>query len=187
MVLFRVKLNLNNFEDVKNNRITANKEKATQILRFYKVLGKMIVYLHNSDNKTAKKHIKEYYEPNIKLLKNVFVFRDIDNLDNELMQTVFTSLFPPSIELDFKFKQHTILEKKAIDEFVKISGIKVKDHTPLELKTLYYSTKITNFITNLNNMLHKNEFWIIFTDKYGLKTKYIPNIDISDSCIYSLY
>jgi len=200
MVLFRVCLNLNNFEDVKENRITTNTKKAQLILDFYKVLAKIIVFLHNKDIKKTRKQFEEYHEPSLKLRKNIFVTRKSENTENPIIQNIINNLFPPCIEIDFEFKINRLLEKKALHEFKKIihnkSGVENRDinkknngksHTYQELRNLYYSTKISSFINYLSYALNTNEFWLAFTKKHGLKTKYIPDISLNDSIVLSLH
>lgn len=190
MVLFRVVLDLNNFQELHDLQET-NQQKAQKTLKFYKVLAKMIVFFHNKDINNTSRLFPEYNEPYLKLCKNLFVFRDATS-DNTIIKDVIKSLFPPRIEIDFEFKIHPVNERKAVSEYYKtIKNRRYKNliskNNSIDIKKLYYSTKITNFINNLNNMLHSNDFWKIFCEKKLLETKYIPNITVSDSIIFSLH
>jgi hypothetical protein len=175
-------LDLHNFNDLQNK--IKNKLKAKQILKFYKVLAKMIVFFNNTDIRNTQKHIQEYNEPYIKLRKNLFVFRDATS-NNEIVQKMLSNIFPPSLEIDFEFKMDINLEQKAVNDFVKTFKIK-PNMSYKEMKKLYYSTKITNFINSLNDVLHDNIMWNKFIDKKCIKTKYVPNISITNSVILSL-
>jgi hypothetical protein len=185
MVLFRIILDLHNFDFLQKNIVNKNKKKAKYILEYYKALGKMIVYFHNSDINNTRQYMKKYYEPYIKLNKNLFVFRDIP--DNISIKNILNKIFPPSLELDIEFTMNPIFEKKAIKTFSKLVNNKDNNITNYkDLRILYYSTKITNFVNNLNNTFTSHFLWNNFIEKYKIKTKYIPNITVNSTSVLSL-
>ncbi len=186
MVLFRVVLELHNFQELQEKLAIKNKKKANSILKFYKSLAKMIVFFNNKDIQETKQHIEDYYEPFIKLCKNLFVFRDATS-DNDIVRQLLSDIFPPCLELDFEFKMHKVLEQKAVKDFAKTNKIKYTTYNYKELRNLYYSTKITTFVSTLNNALHNNMMWQKFIEKKRVKTKYIPHISVSNTTVISLF
>ncbi len=184
--MFRVVLDLHNFQDLQEGSLIKNKEKANNILKFYKSLAKMIVFFNNRDIQKTRQHIEEYYEPYVKLYKNIFVFRDA-NSDNDFVKSLLTNMFPPCLELDFEFKMHKVCERKAVKEFAKSIKVKFNTHNYKELRNLYYSTKITTFVSTLNDALHNNMMWHRFINKKAIKTKYVPQISVSNTMVISLH
>ncbi len=190
MVYFRVCLSLHNFLDAKENKITKNETKAQNIINFYKLLGKKVAFLYNLDIKTTTKYMNDYYEPLIKLRKNILVYKEANDQENEALTDIVKKLFPPSIEIDFEFIMNKENEQLAIKEFKKSIRKHMKKEervtTYKELRRLYYSTKITNFVKNLNSLITTDQLWNIHKEKYNIKTKYSPHIHVEDTTILSL-
>lgn len=191
MVMFRVCLNLNNFDELYKPYMMKNEKKLEKIVSFYKHLAKMIVSFHNDDIRQTRAIFEDYYEPYIKLKKNIFVTHSLNydqdsEYKNDHIESLVQSLYPPLIELDFEFKIQIHLEKKGLKEFtekLRKENIHVKGK---DIRSMYYSTKITNFITNLNVLLIDNNFWKIFLKESGIKTKYTPDITVEDTIVISL-
>jgi len=55
-----------------------------------------------------------------------------------------------------------------------------------ELRALYYSTKIIQFVNRLRGLINDNTLWLRYANRTELKTKYKPNISVSDAAVLSL-
>ncbi len=188
MVRFRVYLHLNNIKKLQAIKDSKTKHKANKILKFYKLLAKLIVYEHNKDIKLTQKHYKEYSEPLINIKKNIFVVSEISEQGNgQALQSLIEKIYPPTIEIDFEFKISQKREDMAIKYFKKAFGHSITKHSSKEIRTLYYSTKIINFVNKLKNYFNSGIYWKIFQSKTQIKTHYIPNISLSDATVLSLH
>lgn len=188
MVRFRVYLNLNNIKQLQSIQDSKAKNKANKILKFYKLLAKLIVYEHNKDIKLTQQQYKEYSEPFINIKKNIFVVSEIpENPAGQILQTLIEKMYPPTIEIDFEFKISKRRENFALSQFKKDFGKSLIKHSEKELRTLYYSTKIINFVNKLKNYFNSGIYWKIFQSKTQIKTHYKPNISLSDATVLSLH
>ena len=188
MVRFRVYLHLNNIRKLQAIKDEKAKHKAKKILKFYKLLAKLIVYEHNKDIKLTQKNFKEYSEPLINIKKNIFVVSDVsENIAGNALQSIIEKIYPPTIEIDFEFKISDSRESIAIKHFKKTFGNSIVKHSAKDLRTLYYSTKIINFVNKLKNYFNSGIYWKIFQSKTQIKTHYIPNISLSDATVLSLH
>lgn len=186
MVLFRLSLNLHNYSDIETKY---SQKKSEYILQFYRMLGDLIRITHNNEIKLTRKQFKDYYEPFIKIKKFIFIKPVAD--DNNPFASIIDRLCPPSLDIDIEFKMSEKHELNAIKQFKKVintSGNKKLLHKSSfnELRTLYYSTKITHFINMLNRFLMNNNYWEYYITQTNFKTKYIPKIDIADNNVLSL-
>jgi hypothetical protein len=188
MVRFRVYLNLNNIKKLQSITDSKAKQKAKKILKFYKLLAKLIVYEHNNDIKLTQQTYNEYSEPLINIKKNIFVVSEIpDNPAGHVLQSLIEKMYPPTIEIDFQFKISKRREHIALTQFKKDFGTSLTKHSNKELRTLYYSTKIINFVNKLKNYFNSGIYWKIFQSKTQIKTHYKPNISLSDATVLSLH
>lgn len=188
MVRFRVYLHLNNIRNLQAIKDSKVKHKAKKILKFYKLIAKLIVYEHNKDIKLTQRNFKEYSEPLIDIKKNIFVVSKIsENSAGHVLHSLIEKIYPPTIEIDFEFKISDASETIAIKHFKKTFGSPTVKHSNKDLRTLYYSTKIINFVNKLNNYFSSGIYWKIFQSKTQIKTHYTPNISLSDATVLSLH
>ena len=182
MVKFRISLNLHNFKHLSETKYS--KQKARKIIQFYKALAQIIKKTHNYDIKRTQKQFKEYCEPLIKIRKNIFT-ETIPNDKNPLAEFIDT-LCPPSIDIDIEFKMNSEREEIALRQFYKDYKGSMNKKSYSELRTLYYSTKIIQFVNNLRGLINDNIFWLRYSNLTELKTKYKPIISVSDAAVLSL-
>ncbi len=188
MVRFRVYLNLNNIKKLQSITDSKAKQKAKKILKFYKLLAKLIVYEHNNDIKLTQQSYNEYSEPLINIKKNIFVVSELPETPaGHILQSLIEKMYPPTIEIDFQFKISKRREHIALSQFKKDFGTSLTKHSNKELRTLYYSTKIINFVNKLKNYFNSGIYWKIFQSKTQIKTHYTPNISLSDATVLSLH
>jgi hypothetical protein len=182
MVKFRISLNLHNFKYLSESKYS--KQKAKKILKFYKALAQIIKNTHNYDVKRTQKQFKEYCEPLIKIRKNIFTQTVAD--DKNPLATLIGTLCPPSIDIDIEFKMNSQREELALRQFYKDYKGSVTKSSYKELRTLYYSTKIIQFVNRLRGLINDNVFWLRYINRAELKTKYKPVISVSDAAVLSL-
>lgn len=182
MVKFRISLNLHNLNNLSDGHYS--KQKAQKILKFYKALAENIKKYHNCDIKRTQKQFKEYCEPLIKIRKNIFT-ETVADLNNPLSAFIDT-LCPPSIDIDIEFKMNSTREEKALKQFYKDYKGSVYKNSYKELRTLYYSTKIIQFMNRLRCLINDNILWLRYANTTELKTKYKPIISVSDAAVLSL-
>lgn len=183
MVKFRVSLNLHNFNNLSGKKYS--KHKAALINNFYTALANIIKSTHNCDIKRTQKQFKEYCEPLIKIRKNIFSKISVTDSNNPLSAFIDT-LCPPTIEIDIEFKMSSKREEVALREFYKNYKGSMNNKSYRELRTLYYSTKIIQFMNRLRNLINENVLWKRYINQESLKTKYQPVITVSDAAVLSL-
>jgi hypothetical protein len=174
MVKFRVSLNLNNFNDYNYSR-----HKTEKIIKFYEALANQIKTIHNYDIKKTQRQFKDYCEPLIKIKKNIFI-------ENTLMPIIKDLCLPPTINIDLEFTMSPHREQLALKRFYNEYKGSMKNKSYIELRSLYYSTKIINFVNRLRNLINDNILWVNYTNRVELKTRYKPNISVSDATVLSL-
>jgi hypothetical protein len=182
MVKFRISLNLHNFNNLSEKKYS--KLKANKILKFYKAIGKLIKKTHNYDVKRTQKQFKEYCEPLIKIRKNIFT-ETVAEEGNPLAALIGT-ICPPSIDIDIEFAMTSQREEIALKQFYKDYKGSVTKSSYKELRTLYYSTKIIQFVNRLRGLINDNVLWLRYVNRQDLKTKYKPDISVSDAAVLSL-
>jgi len=182
MVKFRISLNLHNFKHFSEGKYS--KQKVKKIHQFYKVLAQIIKSTHNCDVKRTQKQFKEYSEPLIKIKKNIFTETTL-TAGNPISAFIGT-LCPPTIDIDIEFKMTSHREEIALKQFHKDYKGSMNNKSYRELRTLYYSTKIINFVNRLKGLINENVFWLQYTNQEELKTKYNPVISVSDAAVLSL-
>ena len=161
MVKFLISLTLHNFET------------KPDIYTFYKSIFIIIKNIYNSSIK--KNHrLKDFYEPFIKIKKHIFKSKTIRS-------TYETN---PKIINVIEFKMSREREELALEQFYKDYNMVHKSYK--ELKTLYYSTKIIQFVTIVKGLISKNIVWTYYKNKMHLQMKYKPNITVSDAVVLSL-
>jgi hypothetical protein len=178
MVKFRVSLNLHNINSINKY----SKHKTNRILKFYRALAELIRRVHNLDVKRTQKQFKEYCEPLIKIRKNIFT----ETTSDSPISSILEYLCPPSIDIDIEFNMTSEREEIALKQFYKDYKGSIKRSSYSELKTLYYSTKIIQFVNRLRGLMNENVLWEHYLNKAGLKTKYKPIISVSDAAVLSL-
>lgn len=180
MVGFRICLNLHNYKKLSAKY---SHEKTKKILRFYTALGNLIKRTHNYDIKRTQKQFKQYSEPLIEIRKNIF---NGDSKTHDPLQAFLNLLCPPTIDIYIDFKLSKKREEIALRQFFKDYKDSLYDKSYKELRTLYYSTKIVQFVSNLRSLINENVLWKHYLNKAELKTKYIPKITVSDATVLSL-
>jgi hypothetical protein len=178
MVKFRISLNLHNINSIDRY----SKYKTNKILKFYRALAELIKRTHNLDIKRTQKQFKEYCEPLIKIRKNVFT--ETTAAEGNPIAAIIEQICPPSIDIDLEFSMTSAREEIALRQFHKDYSIKRISYK--ELRTLYYSTKIIQFVNRLRGLINENILWTHYLNKAGLKTKYKPVISVSDAAVLSL-
>jgi len=173
MVKFRISLKLNNFDKSKN----------IKIIKFYKTLAKIIKSTYNIGVRKKQKQSDTYVQPLIKIKKHVFTESNIDSTNP--LYSLIRATCPPKITLDIEFKLTQEREEFALKRFYKNHN-SMNSKSYKELKALYYSTKIINFVNTLRSLLSYNTLWLYYTNEIKLKTKYKPEIDVSDAIVLSL-
>lgn len=182
MVKFRISLNLHNFKHLSNKKYS--KEKAKKIVKFYKALAEIIKKTHNYDVKRTQKQFKEYCEPLINIRKNIFTESVAD--DKNPLAAFIDTICPPSIDIDIEFKMTSRREEIALRQFYKDYKGSVTKCSYKELRTLYYSTKIIQFVNRLRGLINDDILWLRYANRKDLKTKYKPVISVSDAAVLSL-
>jgi hypothetical protein len=180
MVRFRVSLNLHNINSINKY----SKQKTNRILKFYRALAELIRRSHNLDVKRTQRQFKEYCEPLIKIRKNIFT--ETTAAEGSPVASILEYLCPPSIDIDIEFSMSSEREELALKQFYKDYKGSIKRSSYRELKTLYYSTKIIQFVNRLRGLMNENILWVHYLNKAGLKTKYKPVISVSDAAVLSL-
>ena len=182
MVKFRISLSLHNFKNFSRGKYS--KQKVKKILHFYKVLAQIIKSTHNCDVKRTQKEFKDYSEPLIKIKKNIFT--ETTAAEGNPLAAFIDTLCPPTIDIDIEFKMTSQREEMALKEFYKNYKGSMNNKSYRELRTLYYSTKIINFVNRLKGLINENVFWARYINQEELKTKYKPVISVSDAAVLSL-
>jgi hypothetical protein len=182
MVKFRISLHLHNFTNLSESKYP--EKKAKKILKFYKALAQIIKKTHNYDVKRTQKQFKEYCEPLIKIRKNIFTETVAD--EKNPLAVLLDKLCPPSIDIDIEFAMNSQREEIALRQFYKDYKGSMNKKSYKELRTLYYSTKIIQFVNRLRWLINDNIFWLRYVNRAELKTKYKPLISVSDAAVLSL-
>jgi uncharacterized protein Veg len=183
MVHFRVSFDLHNFNVIYKNRNTdniQNAKKIKKIMRFYKRLAGVIVCEHNIEIEEIQKQYGDYYQPDIKIKKCTFVFPKMKINKSQVIHMT------PRLDIDFKFKISSRSEKYAIKEFKKEMGRQLTVKNNKELHNVYYSTQIIQFTNKLRSYIEKGVYWDLYTYTFPIKTKYVPNITLSNTAVLSL-
>jgi len=173
MVKFRVSLKLHNFDKSKN----------VKIITFYKTLVKIIKSTYNVEVRKKQKQSDAYIQPLIKIKKYIFTEPTLDS--SNPLHSLIRTVCPPKITIDIEFKLTPEREEFALKRFYK-NHHSMCSKSYKELKALYYSTKIINFINVLRGLISYNTLWLQYTNEIKLKTKYKPKIDVSDAIVLSL-
>lgn len=182
MVKFRISLNLHNFKHCSNGKYS--KQKMEKIHQFYKLLAQIIKSTHNCDVKRTQKQFKDYSEPLIKIKRNIF--SEPSAVDENHMAAFIDTVFPPTIDIDIEFKMTSEREEVALKQFHTYYKGSMNNKSYKELRVLYYSTKIINFVNRLRGLINENIFWMQYINHEELKTKYKPVISVSDAAVLSL-
>lgn len=182
MVKFRISLKLHNFKGISNKKYS--KEKTTKITKFYKIIAHIIKSIHNNEVKRTQQQFKDYYEPLIKIKKNIFT--TIEPPKDFPLIAFIDTMCPPTIDIDIEFKMSSREEDSALRQFYKDYKGSVNRKSYTELKALYYSTKIINFVNRLRCLINENVLWTRYRNIAELKTKYTPIITVSDTAVLSL-
>lgn len=181
MVKFRISLNLHNFKHLSEKKYS---KKAQKIVKFYKALGQIIKKTHNYDVKRTQRQFKEYCEPMIRIRKNIFTETVAE--DGNPLASFIDTICPPSLDIDIEFKMTSQKEEVALKQFYKDYKGSMDRKSYKELRTLYYSTKIIQFVNRLRELINDNILWDTYTNRAELKTKYTPLISVSDAAVLSL-
>jgi hypothetical protein len=177
MVKFQISLRLHNYNDISQGQYS--KLKAKKIEKFYQHLGKLIKTTHNSDVLRTRKIFKQYYEPLIKIDNIIFTQPESDNpLDSLVMF--------PTIDMSIEFKMKPEQEEQALKQFYRDYKGSMQKKSYKELRSLYYSSKIIQFIDRLKELVEDGMFWRRYTNIIGLKTKYKPSMALTDTAVLSL-
>jgi hypothetical protein len=182
MVKFRISLRLYNYNDVSQGPYS--KLKAKKILKFYEAIGQIIKTTHNCDVKRTNKMFKEYHEPLIKIRKIIFTKPEVE-LDNPTA-TFLDALLSPTMDLDLEFKMSGEEEEVALKQFYKDYKGSMKKKSYKELRSLYYSSKIIQFVNRLRGLVEDGILWKRYLNSIDLKTKYKPSMVVSDTTVLSL-
>jgi len=182
MVKFRISLNLHNFKAFSEGKYS--KQKTKKILKFYKVLAEQIKITHNYDVKRTQKQFKDYCEPLVKVRKNIFT--TFSAADDNPLAAIVDTICPPSIDIDLEFKMTPEREEVALKQFYKDYQGSMRKKSYRELRALYYSTKIINFVNKLRELINDNILRMRYLNTTELKTKYKPIISVSDAAVLSL-
>jgi hypothetical protein len=182
MVKFRISLRLYNYNDVSQGPYS--KIKAKKILNFYEAIGQIIKSTHNCDVKRTHKMFKEYHEPLIKIRKNIFTKPEA-TLDSPTA-TFLDILLSPTMDLDLEFKMSGEEEEIALKQFYKDYKGSMKKKSYKELRSLYYSSKIIQFVNRLRGLVEDGILWKRYINTTALKTKYKPSMIVSDATVLSL-
>lgn len=182
MVKFRITLNLHNFKHFLEGKYS--KQNVKKILHFYKALAQIIQSTHNCDVKRTQKQFKDYSEPFIQIQKNIFT--ETTAAEGNPLVAFIDTLCPPTIDIDIKFKMTSEREEIALKQFYKDYKGSMNKKSYKELRTLYYSTKIINFVNRLKGLINDNVFWMRYMNQEEFKTNYTPNITVSDAAVLSL-
>jgi hypothetical protein len=182
MVKFRISLRLYNYNDVSQGPYS--KLKAKKILKFYEAIGQIIKTTHNCDVKRTNKMFKENHEPLIKIRKIIFTKPEVE-LDNPTA-TFLDALLSPTMDLDLEFKMSGEEEEVALKQFYKDYKGSMKKKSYKELRSLYYSSKIIQFVNRLRGLVEEGILWKRYLNSIDLKTKYKPSMVVSDTTVLSL-
>jgi hypothetical protein len=177
MVKFQISLRLNNYYDISQGKYSKNKAK--KIERFYEKLGKLIKTSHNGDVLRTRKVFKDYYEPLVKIDNIIFNEPQMDNPLDILIMI-------PVIDMSIEFKMKPEQEEKALKQFFKDYKGSMQKKSYKELRSLYYSSKIIQFVNRLRVCVEDGMFWRRYTSIIGLKTKYNPSMALTDTAVLSL-
>ena len=135
-------------------------------IKFYKFISKIIKHIYNSSiyiNQKKFKKLKTFNEPLIRIKKHIFN--------------------SPNIEITFEFKMNPEREEIALTQFHNNYNI---NKSYKDLKVLFYSTKIIQFVNILKGLITYDILWKYYVTKMNLKTNYKPNIKVSDAVVLSL-
>jgi hypothetical protein len=182
MVRFRISLNLHNIESLSTKKYS--KAKADKIFKFYKRIALIIQKNHNIDVKRTQIQFKEYCEPLIHIKKCIFT--ETDTSSDTQLASLISTICPPAIDIDIEFKMSSSREEIALKQFYKDYQPSIKRISYKELRNIYYSTKIIQFVNRLRGLINENVFWLHYLNKSSLKTKYKPIISVSDAAVLSL-
>ncbi len=182
MTSFKIRLNLHNIKSLKTNKY----------IDFFKILAYIIEEEYNIYNKMISKYTKNV-EPSIKIKSNYLITsKGANSKDNSNNSTndntnnkLIAQMFPPYIEITIKLKMSAENETRAFKEFYfKNKKTLVRDKAVI--KSLYYSTKISNIIIKIKNYITNGIYWDIYKDMHNCKTRYVPNITLSNATVLSL-
>jgi len=132
-------------------------------IKFYKFISNIIKHIYNSSIHKNQKKFKTFNEPLIRIKKHIFN--------------------SPNIEITFEFKMNPEREEIALKQFHNNYNI---NKSYKELKVLFYSTKIIQFVNILKGLITYDILWKYYITKMNLKTNYKPNIKVSDAVVLSL-
>ena len=174
MPSFKIRLNLHNIKSLKTNKY----------IDFFKILAYIIEEEHNVYNKMISKYTKGI-EPAIKIKSNYLITSKSNDSNKSKDDKLIKQMFPPYIEITIKLKMSVENEARAFKEFyLKNRGKIVRDKNVI--KSLYYSTKISNIIIKIKNYITNGVYWDIYKDMHKYKTRYVPKITVSNATVLSL-
>ena len=187
MPLFQ--LVLDDFNIIKAQK-ASKKTQYKQISKFYENLAKAIVKRHNQGVKIAKSLVQEYPKPYLKLVKNSVHIenrkKEVKDVDDTI-DALVDAFTPPYIKVDL----HMFMDKD--DEKMAVKTFKREFKNDLdgvisfkELRTLYYSSEIANFVNTLKSVLHKNLIWKDYMKKFELDINYKPQTRVGVTTVLSL-
>ncbi len=182
MVKFRISLRLYNYNDVSQGPYS--QLKAKKILKFYEAIGQIIKSTHNCDVKRTHKLFKENHEPLIKIKKIIFTQPNITT--DGPTASFLDTLLSPTMDLDLEFKMSGEEEEVALKQFYKDYKGSMKKKSYKELRSLYYSSKIIQFVNRLRGLVEEGILWKRYINTTDLKTKYKPSMVVSDATVLSL-
>jgi|688.fasta_scaffold136029_4 hypothetical protein len=177
MVKFQISLRLHNYNDISLGKYS--KLKTKKIQKFYQHLGKLIKNTHNGDVLRTRKIFKQYYEPLVKIDNIIFTEPESDNPLDLLVMF-------PTIDMSIEFKMKPEQEEQALKQFYKDYKGSMQKKSYKELKSLYYSSKIIQFVDRLKVCVEDGMFWRRYTSTIGLKTKYKPSMALNNTAVLSL-
>ena len=182
MVKFRISLKLYNYLSVTSSKYSLDKIK--KIHKFYKTIDKLLKSIHNYNVRKLQKECIDYYEPLIKIQD--INFRKPKSSKDKNIDILFNIINPPSIHIDISFKMSSKIEEAALKQFYTNYKGSIRRKSYIELKELYYSSKIINFVNKLRYLISDNTLWKCYRKIYKLKTKYKPIITLGETTVLSL-
>lgn len=190
------------FDDVKINMIRkmmardSENDMNKKIMMYYKKLGKIIAQEYNENNdKLNKLTGGAFIKPTITVVKTKLLSNknlssgsvdvnksNTDKIAAQFTDSILAAIVPPSIVVDFSFIMDKDAEKAAIKMFKKdslgkdyTSGIKYS-----ELKTLFYSTEIMNFVNDIKEMLQGKIYWKEYSKKNNIGKNFAPESEVGN-------
>jgi hypothetical protein len=189
------------FDDVKINMarkmISRDSSDAMnkKIMMYYKKLGKLVAHEYNENNAKLNKLTNgAFVKPTISVIKTKLLSNNslsssldstksnVDRIAAQFTDSILAAIVPPSIVVDFSFNMEKDEEKVAIKLFKKESLAKgaAKGLKYNELKTLFYSTEILNFVNDIKELLKDKIYWKEYTKKHVINKKFVPESEVGN-------